>query len=491
MLKLVFGTFAVMALAAVSGGSQSVDAGTPPAVGATFVEVGFKHVCAVTGDGGAQCWGDNGGGQLGDGTEEGRRTPVWVMGLDERVDVVSAADAHSCALGEEGAVSCWGYNGDGELGDGTGMDSPTPVAVAGLDEGVTDVASGELHTCAVLDSGGIRCWGFNVVGQLGDGTTDDALAPVSVVGLSNGVQVDGGEDDFTCAVTTGSAAYCWGNNDEGHLGDGTTQTRSTPVQVSGLGSGVDTVSAGGSHACALMAAGTVRCWGRGYEGQLGNSMNPGSLVPVEVANLDNIVEISAGAFHTCALDAGGYVYCWGSNGSGQLGDGTNNSRADPELVTSLPNGVTHIAAGYYNTCAVEIDGRLFCWGGNSEGQLGNGTLDPSNVPVEVTLAEPPGETRVWGDVDCDGETSTRDNQALLRKVLQQNPLSQTEPCPEVGLVVELPDSVEKEWGDLDCDGEISTRDNQAELRRVLQQNALSQTEPCPDIGTEVEVVVPQ
>ena len=304
-------------------------------------------------------------------------------------------DAHSCALGETGAVACWGYNGDGELGNGTGVDSLTPVDVDGLGAAVSDLASGELHTCAVLDGGGVKCWGYNASGQLGNGTTDDALAPLPVTNLDNAVQVDGAEDDFTCAVTISAAAKCWGNNEDGHLGNGATANQSTPVQVSGLNSGVDAVSAGGNHACALMADHAVRCWSSGFQGQLGNGTEgPGSLTPIVVHDLDDAVEITTGAFHSCALTTQQQVYCWGSNAIGQLGDGTNTNRSEPVLVTGLGD-VIHIAGGYYHTCAVREDGSVWCWGGNQSGQLGDGTLNASNVPVRVTLAPPVGDERIW------------------------------------------------------------------------------------------------
>jgi alpha-tubulin suppressor-like RCC1 family protein len=191
-----------------------------------------------------KCWGGNFSGQLGDGTTTASSTPVDVIGLGSRVVAVATGDRHTCALTSTGALLCWGSNSVGQLGDGTTTDHLAPVAVSGLTGGVVAVAAGGSHTCALTMSGGVKCWGLSLVGQLGDGTTAERHTPVDVVGLASGVRAIAAGEGHTCAVTLAGGAKCWGDNTSGQLGDGTRSNRSTPVDVSGLTSGVSAVTAG-------------------------------------------------------------------------------------------------------------------------------------------------------------------------------------------------------------------------------------------------------
>ncbi|MEX1193993.1 MAG: chromosome condensation regulator RCC1 [Dehalococcoidia bacterium] len=485
-MRPLIAALALVIIAGLNLRAEPATAGGPPDVQATFVETGFGHTCAVTTDGSVQCWGDNNSGQLGDGTETDRPTATPVVGLDPPAKIVALGDSHTCAQSATGAVSCWGYNGEGELGDDTGVDSPIPVDVIGLDSGVSDLASGELHTCAVL-SGPVQCWGFNGSGQLGSGTDNDAFAPVTVANLNNAVQIDGGEDDFTCAVTASAAAKCWGNNADGRVGDGTTENRQVPVQVSGLGSGVDTVSAGGNHDCAMMANHSVRCWSSNFQGQLGiGTEDAGSLVPVEVHDMDDAVEITTGAFHSCALTTQRNVYCWGGNANGQLGDGTNFNRSEPVAVKNQTE-VVHIAGGYYHTCAVREDGSVWCWGGNQSGQLGDGTLNASNIPIRVTLAAPAGDSRTWGDHNCSGDADPVDSLLTLR--FDAGLSTNTGDCPGMGVVVDVASASPHPWGDIDCAGDVNPVDSLKLLRYDGGLN-VAQEPDCPAVGTAVTITLP-
>ena len=200
----------------------------------TRLAAGAKHTVAVLEDSAANSWGANHVGQLGDGTTTRRLTPVNVSGLSSGVASVTAGFYHSCAVLTSTAAKCWGYNGNGQLGDGTTTNRHSPVAVSGLSSGVASITAGGYHTCAVLTSTAAVCWGQNNNGRLGDGTTTRRLTPVTVSGLSSGVASVAAGYWHTCAVLTSTAAVCWGYNNNGQLGDGTTSQRLTPVTVSGL-----------------------------------------------------------------------------------------------------------------------------------------------------------------------------------------------------------------------------------------------------------------
>lgn len=249
--------------------------------GAASVEVGANFSCVVTTAGGAKCWGDNHVNQIGDGTATTRPSPTDVSGLTSGVAAISAGVYHTCALTTSGGAKCWGLNMYGRVGDGTTTNRTTPVDVTGLTSGVASIVAGQTHTCAVT-TGGAKCWGFNNAGRLGDGTTTNRSTPVDVTGLTSGVASISGGDRQTCAVTTGGGVQCWGFNGYGQLGDGSNTDRSTPVAVDGLTSGVASVSGGSSHTCALTTNGSVKCWGANYNGELGDGTTTNSNEPVDV-----------------------------------------------------------------------------------------------------------------------------------------------------------------------------------------------------------------
>ena len=332
------------------------------------VSAGSHFTCALTSEGGVYCWGYNGHGRLGDGTTTDRSSPVGVSGLTSGVAFVSAGGPHACALTTGGGVKCWGYNGYGGLGDGTTTNSPIPVDVSGLASGMVTVSAGHDHTCALTTGGGVKCWGSNSVGQLGDGTTADSPVPVDVSGLTGGVAAIAAGTSHTCALMTGGGVKCWGMNNSGELGDGSTTSSSTPVDASGHTSGVAEISAG-DHTCALNTEGGVECWGPNGHGELGA--------------MDGAAGISLGIAHTCALTTEGGVKCWGFNNHGQLGDGTTTSTGTPVAVSGLASGVTNVSAGGFHTCALTTDSLVKCWGSNEFGQLGDGTTTDSTTPVNV------------------------------------------------------------------------------------------------------------
>jgi alpha-tubulin suppressor-like RCC1 family protein len=350
---------------------------------AATVATGTSHSCEVTSTGGVRCWGFNGHGELGDGTTRSSSVPVSVVGLGSRVRAVSAGLGYTCAVTSAGGVRCWGFNGHGELGDGTTRSSAVPVTVVGLGSGAVVVSAGWTHTCAVTSAGVARCWGENAFGALGDGTTKSSVVPVKVLGLGSGAAAVQSGEFHTCAVTLAGAVRCWGYNGEGELGDGTTKSSAVPVGVAGLGSGVASVSAGRYHSCALTGTGAVRCWGRNPSGQLGNGSTADSAVPVEVLGLGSgTVGVSAGLSHSCAVTKAHKVRCWGGSG-GELGAGSAAGSAVPVDVAGLSSGAVAVSAGGHQSCARSAAGAVSCWGSNPNGGLGNGTATSSAVPVDV------------------------------------------------------------------------------------------------------------
>jgi alpha-tubulin suppressor-like RCC1 family protein len=231
------------------------------------------------------CWGDNEFGDVGDNSDIDRLAPVQVMGLTSGVQAVAAGNAHTCAVTTAGAVMCWGQNEYGQLGDNSTSANPFPLAVQGLSSGATSVTAGFGHSCAVAAGGAAMCWGDNEYAQLGNGTSTMSSVPVAVSGLSSGVVTISAGSEHTCVVTTAGAAECWGNNTYGQLGDGTTTASNVPVVVSGLSSGVASLSAGYEHTCVVTTAGDVECWGRNDNGELGNNTTTQSNVPVSVVGL--------------------------------------------------------------------------------------------------------------------------------------------------------------------------------------------------------------
>ncbi len=351
----------------------------------TALTVDDSHGCARTNEGGVKCWGNNGSGRLGDGTTASRSTPVNVSGLMAGVSGISAGLSHTCALTIGGGVKCWGNNANGQVGDGATTDRHTPVSVSGLASGAAAISAGRDHTCALTTSGGVKCWGDNAYGQLGDGSTTDRHTPVNVSGLTGGVSAIATGYFHTCARLTSGGVKCWGYNAYGELGDNTVTNRSTPVDVSGLTAGVSAVSPGEYHTCALLTAGGIRCWGRNDQGQLGDGTRTERHIPVDVSGLTSgAAAISAtGRDHTCALTAGGGVKCWGDNLYGQLGDGSTTDRLTPVDVSGLTNGASAVSTGANFTCALTGAGAVKCWGLNTYGQLGNGTFANSSLPVDT------------------------------------------------------------------------------------------------------------
>jgi alpha-tubulin suppressor-like RCC1 family protein len=344
---------------------------------------GELHTCALLSDKTVRCWGRDLYNQTGvqAAASSNTRPLPAVTGLSG-VSKLAVGYNHSCALLSDGSARCWGRNTQGQLGDSASVvtTSRQPLKVTGLTN-ITQLAAGGEHTCALLSDGTVRCWGLNADGQLGDGTTVDRRSPVVVSGLSGVVQIAAGLLS-TCAVRTSGTVHCWGRNSTYQLGDGTVINRSAPVQVPGITSAREVVI-GLVSACARLADQSVRCWGDNREGNLGYGQTTNnSDIPVQVTGINNATQLTLLFAHTCALLADGTARCWGFNGKGQLGNNTVMSSNTPAFIQNITD-IKQLSGGADHSCAVLNNGTIKCWGDNTYGQLGDATTTQRNTPANV------------------------------------------------------------------------------------------------------------
>ncbi len=294
------------------------------------VTTGHDFSCALKRSGAVFCWGDNRFGQIGDGTTARRSKPVAVSRLGRRVVDVSAGSNHACAVKGDGSVWCWGYNWQGALGDGTTETRLRPVRVEGLRSRAVRVTAGSFHSCALLQNGTVSCWGSNSVGELGHDSFGGKKKPRTVRGMRNVTSVSAGWY-FTCARQESGQVWCWGVNKQGQLGDGSTtySWQPRPLKVPGEYK-MDVLATLEFAGCAGMEHGRMKCWGLNSRGQLGDGTTADRSTPRNVAMLKgHFLSISNGSGHTCAINASDLAYCWGANHYGQLGDGTEESSTYP------------------------------------------------------------------------------------------------------------------------------------------------------------------
>jgi alpha-tubulin suppressor-like RCC1 family protein len=421
-----------MAVVAVVALTVGVARDVMPAVAARAttqprIAIGGEHTCAVLSKGVVKCWGDNGLGQLGlgdtndrgdDPGEMGATLPAVDLGSGVTATAIAAGYSHTCALLSTGAVKCWGYNYDGQLGlgdqnyrgDNPGeMGANLPAVDLGAGVTATAIAAGSNHTCALLSMGAVKCWGYNFHGQLGLGDQDfrgdgpdEMGGSLPSVNLGSGVTARAIAAGFnhTCALLSTGVVKCWGRNDEGQLGLGDTNNRGDGSGEMGatllavdLGVGVTAtgISGGFQHTCASLSTGAVKCWGNNFYGQLGlgNSNKLGdeanemgaNLLAVDLGSGVTAVSVNVGRYHSCALLSSGAVKCWGINTGGQLGLGDTGNRGDQanEMGTNLPGvdlglgfSAVALASNHDQSCVVMSSGEMKCWGQNTSGQLGLG-----------------------------------------------------------------------------------------------------------------------
>ena len=347
--------------------------------------------CVVLSTGAVKCWGKGDLRTLGDGVDSNTHSsnvPVDVSGITNAVQV-SVGRGHACALLSTGAVKCWGGNQDGALGNNTRTDSATPVDVSDLSD-VIQVAAGERHTCALLNSGTLKCWGDDTYGQSGlrlpSAANNRQLVPAQVSHVSGVVSLAVGAW-HTCALLRSGGVKCWGYGEHGRLGHGRQVGSRVPVDVTGLSSGVVHLDAGDEHTCAVLATGAVKCWGRGEYGRLGNNhaTNDNSDVPVDVTGITNALQVSTGYSHTCARLSTGAVQCWGRGRAGALGNDEDDDSKTPVAVSGLSTAL-EVTVGEEYACALLANGSTKCWGEGRDGRLGSGGTTDSDTPVDVVVS---------------------------------------------------------------------------------------------------------
>jgi len=353
------------------------------------IAVGGQYSLVLKSDGSVWSWGYNADGELGDGTTTNRSTPVQMQNLTG-VTAIAAGGNYSMILKSDGTVWTWGGNSYGQLGDGTsgsGTSKSIPVQAQNL-TGVTTISSGNGHSLVLKSDGTVWAWGRNYNHQLGIGDStsgpgEDKSTPIQVKNLA-GVTAIAGGGIHSIALKSDGTLWTWGGNTYGQLGDGTTKDKSTPVQVKNL-TNVIAIAAGYNYCLALKSNGTVWAWGRNYNGELGDGTGGYGVkksAPVQVQNITDVIAIAAGYDYSFALKSDGTAWAWGGNMTGVLGDGTTESRLTPVQVQNITDAVA-IAGRSSHSLALKSDGTVWAWGWGDDGQLGDGTTERRTIPVQV------------------------------------------------------------------------------------------------------------
>jgi alpha-tubulin suppressor-like RCC1 family protein len=354
----------------------------------TMVAPGERHTCARATNNAIYCWGRNVYGQLGNGTSSATPSlvPVKVVG-GLSFKAVYTGGNHSCGITQNDRGFCWGAGTSGQLGNGVGTDRSAPVEIFGGHLWST-IGPLEDATCGITTLGVTLCWGENDHGQTGDGSGTPKPTPIAVFGnhtFTSLGRFGGDADDHKCGIEANGSLWCWGANQFGQIGDGTSGTdRLTPVMV---GSGYKFSAQGDGATCAITVAGLSQCWGNNLNGRIGDGTTVSKATPTAVLTSLTFVAIGVGQLHVCAMNGDGVAYCWGNNLKGQLGDGTNVDRLVPGPVSG-GHLFSDIRSGQAHSCGVRRDGKILCWGFNQDGRLGDNSLNDRSVPTLIAPHPP-------------------------------------------------------------------------------------------------------
>jgi hypothetical protein len=347
-----------------------------------LISAGESHTCQIFSEI-LRCWGLNASGQLGDGTNTQRTSPTSTYpGVS--FYSVSTGQNHSCAITTGGVLMCSGENTENQLGDGGNTDR---TAWTVIDVGVSyaSVSGGDLHTCGITTAGVLKCWGENADGQVGDGTTDPVVTP-QVISAGTPYALVSAGGSHTCGITQTGVVNCWGLNDNGQIGDASLLDRTSPTALS-IGGTYKSISSGGKHSCAVNTSSQLYCWGDSEKGQVGDGIADPA-VNYQTATLINSLfsysVVFSGLESTCAITTAGALRCWGENTTSALGDGTTVDRSSPTAIDTakIYSSVSSSNGGYFG-CGMLTNNSFRCWGGNGNGQIGNGTIITASTPVDV------------------------------------------------------------------------------------------------------------
>ena len=354
----------------------------------TMVAPGERHTCARATNNAIYCWGRNVFGQLGMGltSQTPSLVPVKVTG-GLSFKAVHTGGNHTCGIAHDDRGYCWGAGAEGQLGNGSAADRASPVEIAGGHRWAT-LGPLEDATCGITTLGATYCWGENPDGQLGDGTTVPKSSPQLVSGNHTFTSIGrfgGNADDHKCAIETNGSLWCWGDNLFGQIGDGTSGIdKLIPTLV---GSGYKFSAQGDGASCAITVTGISQCWGENTTGRIGDGTVVSKSVPTPVTTTQTFVAIGVGQLHVCAMNTDGVAFCWGSNLKGLLGDGLSISRPLPGVVSGT-HVFSDVRTGESHSCGVRRDGKILCWGNNQDGRLGDNSLVDRSVPTLIAPHPP-------------------------------------------------------------------------------------------------------
>jgi len=360
--------------------------------GAGTVAAKYDHSLYLNPNGMVWAWGFNAFGQLGNGNNTNSNVPLHVGGSTPltNISAIASGNYHSIALANDGTVWIWGNNAYGQLGNNSRNDSWLPTRPEGTLTNVIAVAGGQFHSIVLKNDGTVWAWGSNANGQLGNGTSVDSLIPVKVSNLT-GIKAIASGDSHNLALASNGTVWAWGYNGSGQLGNGSFTSASIPVQVVGIFN-VSAVAAGGQRSLVLKQDGTVWDWGYNGSGQLGNDSTIVSALPVQVGGsfpIKNGVAIAAGENHSLVIRSDGTTWSWGANNMGQLGNNSTIPDAKtPVVVGNYPvMNLVSIAGGNNHSLSVDNAGRVLVWGANNYGQLGNNVYGYIVAPIQISIPD--------------------------------------------------------------------------------------------------------